>query len=177
MFEKILVAIDRSEVSDQAFEVALSLAKVHNAQIMLAHVLSPQEEGYPTPVFPLDSSYPSLQMEAVTVQMQALQMLEQEGIKFLRTQADRAKAAGVPTEFTQPLGNPGRTICMLARDWGAQLILMGRRGHSGLNEWFLGSVSNYVLHHAPCSVLIVQGEVKPDLSAPPESQEMGAESA
>ena len=36
------------------------------------------------------------------------------------------------------------------------VIVMGHRGISGLQEFFLGSVSNYVLHHAPCSVLIVQ---------------------
>ncbi|MDB9482953.1 universal stress protein, partial [Dolichospermum circinale CS-537/05] len=35
------------------------------------------------------------------------------------------------------------------------LIMMGRRGRSGLAEFFLGSQSNYVLHHAPCSVQIV----------------------
>jgi len=38
------------------------------------------------------------------------------------------------------------------------LVVVGRRGHSGLSELFLGSVSNYVLHRAPCSVLTIQGE-------------------
>jgi len=46
-------------------------------------------------------------------------------------------------------------ICELAIDWNADLIMMGRRGRSGIAEFFLGSVSNYVLHHAPCSVQIV----------------------
>ncbi|MGQ9872468.1 universal stress protein [Leptodesmis sp.] len=39
---------------------------------------------------------------------------------------------------------------------GADLILIGNRGHTGLKELFLGSASNYVLHHAPCSVLTVK---------------------
>ena len=46
-------------------------------------------------------------------------------------------------------------ICELAKFWNADLIIMGRRGRSGLAEVFLGSESNYVLHHAPCSVQIV----------------------
>ncbi len=50
----------------------------------------------------------------------------------------------------------------MARNCGADVIVMGRRGHSGLSELILGSVSNYVLHHAPCSVLIVQYPVKPN---------------
>ncbi len=59
----------------------------------------------------------------------------------------------------QNLGDPGRIICEIARDCDADLIVMGRGNHSGLNEFFLGSVSNYVLHHAPCSVLAVQGQL------------------
>ena len=44
----------------------------------------------------------------------------------------------------------------LAKDWNADLIIMGRRGLTGLSEMFLGSVSNYVVHHASCSVLLIQ---------------------
>ncbi len=42
---------------------------------------------------------------------------------------------------------------------GADLIVVGRRGRSGLSELILGSASNYVLHHAPCSVLTLQGKI------------------
>lgn len=50
-------------------------------------------------------------------------------------------------------------ICDVARSWKADLIVLGRRGYSGVKELFLGSVSNYVLHHTPCSILTVQGAV------------------
>lgn len=53
-------------------------------------------------------------------------------------------------------GAPGYQICTLANEWQIDLIVMGRKGHSGLAELFIGSVSNYVLHHAHCSVLVVQ---------------------
>jgi nucleotide-binding universal stress UspA family protein len=45
----------------------------------------------------------------------------------------------------------------VARTWNADLIVIGRRGLRGLAEMFLGSVSNHVIHHAHCSVLVVQG--------------------
>jgi nucleotide-binding universal stress UspA family protein len=62
---------------------------------------------------------------------------------------------GIKTEFTQIPGNPGQTIKKIAQNWDADLIVMGSRGRTGLSELVLGSVSNYVMHHAPCSVLIV----------------------
>ncbi|MEL6786783.1 MAG: universal stress protein, partial [Cyanobacteria bacterium J06607_15] len=52
--------------------------------------------------------------------------------------------------------NPGRTICDRAQTWSVDLILVGSRGLTGAKEVMLGSVSNYVTHHAPCSVLIVR---------------------
>jgi nucleotide-binding universal stress UspA family protein len=58
------------------------------------------------------------------------------------------------------MGDPGQTICKVAETWGADLILMGRNRKSGISEMFLGSTSNYVLHHAPCSVLAVQSASK-----------------
>jgi len=39
------------------------------------------------------------------------------------------------------------------------VIMIGRHGRTGLAEFFLGSVSNYVMHHAPCSVLTIQGPI------------------
>ncbi|MFN6036632.1 MAG: universal stress protein, partial [Dolichospermum sp.] len=76
-------------------------------------------------------------------------------LQMLQSFTSQANTAGINTEFTQNSGNPGRMICELARTWNADLIMMGRRGRSGLAEFFLGSQSNYVLHHAPCSVQIV----------------------
>jgi nucleotide-binding universal stress UspA family protein len=53
---------------------------------------------------------------------------------------------------------PGQGLCQAARRWQTDLIVMGRRGRKGIAEVLLGSVSNYVLHHAPCAVLVIQAE-------------------
>ncbi len=158
MFQKILVALDRSPLSEHVFEEALSLAKTNDAALMLLHVLSPMEEGYPMPVYPgLDSVYPGND-EVIRLYAQRWQDFEQKGIEMLRELNGKALAAGVTSEFSQNVGEPGRVICNLAQTWDADLIVLGRRGHSGLSELILGSVSNYVLHHAPCSVLALQGK-------------------
>ncbi|MGF1491191.1 MAG: universal stress protein [Microcoleaceae cyanobacterium] len=56
--------------------------------------------------------------------------------------------------------NPAAEICRQADDWGADLIIVGRHGRTGLAEAFMGSVSNYVVHHAHCSVLVVQQKAR-----------------
>lgn len=157
MFCKILVAMDTSSMGKSVFDEALSLAKAMGASLMLLHVLSPEENGSPNILmFPNFGYHPGLSTSSVDIYQRQWQRLEQYGRELLRSRQEEATSAGVTTEFTQNQGSPGRTICDVARTWGADTIVMGRRGHSGLTELILGSVSNYVLHHAPCSVLTVQ---------------------
>ena len=59
-------------------------------------------------------------------------------------------------DYYQWLGDPGSTICKVAQDAAVDTILIRSRGHRGMSELFLGSTSNYVLHHAPCSVWVIQ---------------------
>ncbi|MEP0870637.1 universal stress protein [Trichocoleus desertorum AS-A10] len=163
MYRRILVAIDHSSISRQAFEQALALAKLTEANLMLLHVLSYEEEGSPRlPVLTGFDAYPGMiRTQALELYQQQWQNYEGQGLAMLRSRAQEAADAGVRVEFTQSPGSPGRAICALARTWGADLILVGRRGRSGLSELFLGSVSNYVLHHAPCAVLVTQGAIAP----------------
>ena len=162
MFDRILVAMDTSASAKSVFDEALALAKATGASFMLLHVLSPEEKGSPNSLtFSSLEYYSGLSGNTLEIYQEQWKTLEEQGLELLRSRKDEATAAGVSTEFTQKLGYPGRTICDLARNGGVDLIVMGRRGHSGLSELILGSVSNYVFHHAPCSVLIVQYPVKP----------------
>ncbi|MCX7593842.1 MAG: universal stress protein [Fischerella sp.] len=161
MFSKILVAIDNSEIGQHVFDEALSLAHKLGARLMLLHVLDPFDESYAGSIaLQTDTLYPTFHSQAVNYYMGQWEALKKEGVEFLRIFYNQAKTKGVATEFTQNFGEPGRVICEVARKWNADLIVVGRRGRRGLSEFFLGSVSNYVLHHAPCSVLTVQGLIQ-----------------
>jgi nucleotide-binding universal stress UspA family protein len=161
MFEKILVALDTSVFSQDIFNEALAIAKVHNATLMLLHVLSTEETGSPSvPIFPSIEYYPAVNEKNMELYREQWQDFEQKGLELLQSRIGEAMAAGVNAEYTQNSGSPGPNICDLAKTWEADLIITGRRGRSGLSEFFLGSVSNYVLHHAPCSVLTVQHPVE-----------------
>jgi nucleotide-binding universal stress UspA family protein len=157
MIKKILVALDRSESYQPILDEALLLAKATQSSLMIIHVLRPFDPGYPYPMYPSGDAYPALYDEAVQQYTQQLQQFEQESILFLRSLSQQAVALDIPVESTQSCGDPGKLICEAAANWHADTIVMGRRGRSGLQEILLGSVSNYVLHHAPCSVMIIQG--------------------
>jgi nucleotide-binding universal stress UspA family protein len=160
MFNKILAAIDMSETGQRVFDEALDLAKANGANLMLVHVLSPDEEGYPD----IENLYRHYYSESENVSSEHYRELweqfSQKGLECLRSYSEAATTAGVQTEYKQVPGSPGKTICKTACTWDADLIVIGRRGLSGLSETVMGSVSNYVIHHAHCSILTVQSQVK-----------------
>jgi nucleotide-binding universal stress UspA family protein len=161
MFKKIIAAVSPSLPSDHVLNEAIAIAKMGPATLMLLHVLSPTEEGYPTPIYPgPDSVYPGLHEQAIRTYAEQWEAYQRSAIEFLKQLTEDVAKSGIPVEFTQNAGDPGKAICELAKTWDADLIILGRRGHTGLKELFLGSISNYVLHHAPCSVLTIQGEAK-----------------
>ena len=158
MFKKIIVALDLSDMGKLVFDRALSLAKEQEAKLLLLHALSPEEDNSPLPVPPdLTQLYPAVGND-LTLEMwkEQWQAFEQLGVETLEHYCQTAIEAGVKAEPRQSLGNPGKVICKTATEEKAELIVIGHRGRRGLSEFFLGSVSNYVMHHADCSVLVVQ---------------------
>lgn len=170
MFQKILVALDNSENRQRVFDQAFGLAKLSGASLMLFHTLSGEEEGSPHISTVGIEYYPMIATEILEMQQKQWAAYEQRSLEMLQSFTNIATSHGIAAEYTQNSGSPGRSICEVAQTWGANLIVIGRRGHSGLDELLLGSVSNYVLHHAPCSVLTVQGAIKIDSPADQTSE-------
>jgi nucleotide-binding universal stress UspA family protein len=160
---KILVALDsHGHYSSQQTEAILlrsiSLAQQHGSTLMILGCLP---DAIPAPtetasgliglgMYGLDTR------TAVSIANQHLHSALTEQENWLRSQCELATRYGVTTEWDSRQGEPGSQICNLATTWGADLIVVGRRGRQGLTEMLLGSVSNYVIHHAHCSVMVVQ---------------------
>lgn len=82
--------------------------------------------------------------------------LEREAVAESQRVVEEARAAiGRPDAGTAVLqGEAGHALCTYAEQIGASAIVMGSRGRGGLRRAFLGSVSDHVVRHAPCSVVI-----------------------
>jgi len=168
MFPKILVAIDDSASSQSTFEQALAFAKHHQSRLMVLHVLIAADNLYPR------DPYVGISQVAMQAYWERWQGRQKDGIRRLKALEVEAIAVGVEMEFTQSVGDPSRMICELAETWQSDLIVVGRRGVTGVSEFFGGSVSNYVLHHAPCHVLTLQNQVMAKRQAEAELLTSGA---
>jgi nucleotide-binding universal stress UspA family protein len=156
MLKKILVALDLLKSNESVFQSALDLAMATGSSLMLLHVLSGDRDTGPTmPISTTWDYYAIVNDRTWKLYQSQWRDYEQRGLEILRDYTHRASKAGVPTEFTQIANSPGRAICTLANTWAADLVVVGSHGRRGLSELLLGSVSNYVVHHAHCSVFVV----------------------
>ncbi|WP_404786274.1 universal stress protein [Altericista sp. CCNU0014] len=155
MYRHILVALDHTELSDIVLEHAIALAKGFSAKLTLLHVLCSEEGVSPVmPLMPLPDYYPALASTTLEQYQQEWEAFSARSLAHLAQYQTQAEAAGVRAEHIQKGGRPGPTICEVAKELGADLIVLGRRGHSGLSELLIGSVSNYVVHHCAGAVLV-----------------------
>jgi nucleotide-binding universal stress UspA family protein len=148
-FHTLLMAHDFSADSDAALDLAVDLAKDVGADLHVVHVLHRPVEALSPYEIPLP---PSLIDE---VQAAARRRLEDVAAK--------AGEAGAPVRAHVRDGSPAEQIESLAREIGADLIVMGTRGLTGLPHVLLGSVAERTVRIASCPVLTVK-------AAPPDSE-------
>ena len=144
MFKKILVPTDGSDFSIEAAARAVPLAKLAGAAITVLFV---------------QDVHPSLSAsDGIVGTVQAyVAAVRAEGLRAMQRVVDIAKAEGVPIE-TLVVENrqAANGIVDAAQEIGADLIVMGSHGRSGLAKLVMGSVAGKVLVLSPVSVLIVK---------------------
>ena len=141
----ILHPTDFSELSDAAFRLACALAQDHGGRLVVVHVSPPQEAG----------------AEAVPGQPPA------GDPGGLRQALERLRPPdpGLPVEHRLEQGDAAEAILRLAREYGADLIVMGTHGRTGLRRLLMGSVAEQVMRAAPCPVLTINRPF-PKVTAP-----------
>jgi len=72
--------------------------------------------------------------------------------------ADWLREQGLMVETAVRDGDPGPAIVEEAKEWAADLVVIGSRGHTGLRRLLEGSISHYVVDHAPCPVEVVHAK-------------------
>lgn len=148
MFKRILVAVDGSNMSDQALQEGIKLTKELQAQLRIVHVVD-------TVNFNVDAEFANLS--------EISDSMTKNGHEILRKAEAVALAAGVPVETRlieiETLGK--RIPEMIAADaeaWPADLLVICTHGRSGLSHLFLGSVAEKVVRVATKPVLLIRGK-------------------
>ena len=141
---RILLAIDGSEEAELAAPRAVDLAESTDSELHVVHV------GV-VPIFL--QSYPG----TLGYERRLYDQIEEMSRELLRKQSWRVKAAGGTVARTHlRMGQVDLEILALAEELGADLIVMGSRGLGGVRRALMGSVSDSVVRHAHCPVLVVR---------------------
>lgn len=145
---KILLAIDESKFSDAALQLIISQFNPQTAQVRLIHVVEPFTFYFP----------PEITAEyAAAPQLEALRQDRLEkGKALLGVAGDKLRKAGFTVESRVSEGDVRSAIIDSAADGNVDVIVIGSHGRKGLDRFLMGSVSEFVVRHARCSVEIVR---------------------
>lgn len=142
---KVLIAIDGSPFSQATLESVASRPWPANTEFKVLHVVEP-----PSLLMGREMGAYDPEFEAVwkALREQAKEIVAKGAAKL------RAGKLNVSEQLIE--GDPKSQILDVAREWKADMIVMGSHGRTGLNRFLMGSVSQGVVNHAHCSVEVVR---------------------
>ena len=137
MFKTVLFPIDQSREAREAADVVVNIVQTYNSRLVLLSVVEEQLASEEEPTLPDMMASP----EAIAQLLQKAQSLFAE--------------RGIQAQALERQGKPAFTICDVADEIGADLIIMGCRGMGLTEEGIADSVTSRVINLSPCPVLIV----------------------
>ena len=135
MFKTVLFPVDQSQEARNAAEVAIDVVKQYGSRLILLSVVEETSS---------DSSDEENPMKSPTAVAKLLENVEEIFSK-----------QGIEVQVVEKQGKPAFTICDVADEVSANLIVMGCRGLGLTEEGANDSVTNRVINLSPCPVLIV----------------------
>ncbi len=138
--QRILVPLDGSMCAKRAFDWAASLAKAYKAEMIL--------------LFVVDMNQKLSALDRVAMSGYEPAIFKMEGEKLLSIYKKAETSISMTSEVL--IGSPTEQIIFAAETHAVDLIVMGSRGQSQMKQVVMGSVSQYVLHHADCPVMVVK---------------------
>lgn len=158
MYGRIVVPVDGSDTSTRGLNEAIRLAKIHGSQLRFVHIVNE---------FILDVSYsPGAYPENL------IETLRSEGKSILHAAQAAANSAGVKADsvMLESIGGVAADFILAqAKEWKADLIVMGTHGRRGLLRLALGSNADLVVRGATMPVMLIR--------AKPQNKTQSAETA
>lgn len=136
MLQKILIALDGSEIAERALPLASAFAIKLGASIEALTVVNPDEDSGED----------------------AQKSNQRDGNRYVEEVAERLRSLGIEVTTRVVFGDPAQEISRVAIDSGTDLIIMSTRGRSGVVRGLLGSVTDRVLHVTRVPLLVVGPE-------------------
>jgi nucleotide-binding universal stress UspA family protein len=148
---KILLAIDDSKGSNSALRAVVEQAALDHSEVKVLNVVEP-------PSAPMQFAVSAAgQLAGYPASLSSDERAENEHARGLIDEAvDELQRAGVQAAGSVEFGNPKTVIINTAVQWGADLVVVGAHGRTALERFLIGSVSEGVARHAPCSVEVVR---------------------
>lgn len=145
---RILLATDLSPASEGAALQALDLAHDLVAELLIVSVIDPGTLRLPGGRFGARVDQVRTSREAAAQDL-----------------VSRGRAAGVRVNFLIWEGDPGESIVEAARSEQVDLVVVGSHGRGSMGRFFIGSVSDHVVRHAHCPVLVVRASASAEPTA------------
>ena len=148
-FGHILIATDFSAHADIALSRAVALAARDGATLTILHVGT---SAASVTAIPDVESAAALELAAVAADM------ARETDDQLAERATRARVLGVEANLLVRQGHPDDVIVQTADELGADLLVIGTHGRTGITRFLLGSVAEHIVRRATCDVLVARGQ-------------------
>ena len=142
---KILMGIDDSKFSGDVLQAVITQFRPEHIEVRVLHVLQPSAPAPP-------QMAPGYAPELDDQKKPAHELVERI--------ASELRCAGFKVDTAVEVGDIRERIIDAAEEWGADLIVVGSHGRSGIPRFLLGSVAEFVARHAKCSVEIVRTSVR-----------------
>ncbi len=131
MFKTIIVPTDGSKFAERAEDVAISIAKNFNGKLVVLHIID-EKLIYP------------------------YEVLEEEGKNILNNASQKAEEQDITAETVLIVGDPTHDMSKIVEKTGADLIVIGTHGKTGLEKFLIGSVAENVIKTVEVPVLLVK---------------------
>lgn len=147
MYKRILVSVDGSDESKCALQEAVKLAKVEPAHVLVIHVLEENFMYHTGPGFDYGALITAMRTEGLQILNAAKRIISSDSSIHVEVKL---------VELQSFQGRVAEAIVEEAKDWAADLIVLGTHGRRGFSRLFLGSVAENAVRIATTPVLLVK---------------------